>query len=360
MAKSTTQQQAVSGGENGSRLEEDEHEKIHVSPVTESSKPGELAVPADEWGGLEPTEKKMGMVSLVLDKGVKTTVVGTIYGMDFEIEGDNYKVDVYLDYYNRRLKILDYEVDGDFSPMLERLAYLAEANDFEKIFVKASPDDFQNWITHGYLFEGILRYFYKGKDSYVLSRFSTSERLHSSKLLEEVQLVERLIYKTPLKSTRELDPDIEITQASKDDIPELVLIYRDVFETYPSPLTNPDYISATMDRNVIYQIARVKGESVAAASAEISVKHSNAEMTDCATVASAQGRGIMQHLLMELEKDLKKKGIMTAYTLARAPSFGMNCAFFRLGYEFSGRLINNCDIFGHYEDMNIWVKRLDI
>ena len=163
----------------------------------ESELPEETSIPADEWGGLEPTEKKMGMVSLVLDKGVKTTVVGTIYGMDFEIEGDN------------------------------------------------------------------------------------------------------------------------------------------------------------------YQIARIKGESVAAASAEISVKNSNAEMTDCATIASAQGRGIMQHLLMELEKDLKKKGIMTAYTLARAPSFGMNCAFFRLGYEFSGRLINNCDIFGHYEDMNIWVKRLD-
>ena len=139
----------------------------------------------------------------------------------------------------------------------------------------------------------------------------------------------------------------------------MILIYRDVFETYPSPLTNPDYISATMEKNVVYRMARLNGEAIAAASAEVSKKFSNAEMTDCATVASAQGKGIMQHLLIELEQDLKKMGIMTAYTLARAQSFGMNCAFFRLDYEFSGRLINNCDIFGQYEDMNIWVKRLD-
>ncbi|HCP15639.1 MAG TPA: putative beta-lysine N-acetyltransferase, partial [Peptococcaceae bacterium] len=27
-------------------------------------------------------------------------------------------------------------------------------------------------------------------------------------------------------------------------------------------------------------------------------------------------------------------------------------------YEYSGRLVNNCDICGGFEDMNIWVKRL--
>ncbi len=36
----------------------------------------------------------------------------------------------------------------------------------------------------------------------------------------------------------------------------------------------------------------------------------------------------------------------------------MNNVFHRLGYEFNGRLVNNCDIFGAYEDMNIWVKDL--
>ena len=30
-----------------------------------------------------------------------------------------------------------------------------------------------------------------------------------------------------------------------------------------------------------------------------------------------------------------------------------------LGYEYSGRLVNNCDIYGQFEDMNIWVKLLE-
>ena len=44
--------------------------------------------------------------------------------------------------------------------------------------------------------------------------------------------------------------------------------------------------------------------------------------------------------------------------MARARSYGMNAVFHGMGYEFMGRLVNNCDIFGAYEDMNIWVRRL--
>jgi putative beta-lysine N-acetyltransferase len=314
--------------------------------------------PQDEWSGTEPTEKKMGLVRFTLDKGVKTTVVGTVYGLDFEIDGYGYRLNVFFDYYNRRLKVLDYEAD-DYTAMVRRMAYLAEANQFDKIFVKARASDFQEFLSHGYMMEGVLRYYFKGEDAYVLSRFSSTERVNSADLLEESQLIENLIYRSENKLDHALDPAIEIVRAEPDDIPVLVTIYRSVFETYPSPLTNPDYIKATMDRNVIYRIARREGEALAAASAEMDRRHSNAEMTDCATSPEAQGQGLMQHLLAALETDLKAQGIMTAYTLARGLSVGMNKVFFRLGYEFSGRLVNNCDIFGSFEDMNIWVKRLN-
>jgi len=36
----------------------------------------------------------------------------------------------------------------------------------------------------------------------------------------------------------------------------------------------------------------------------------------------------------------------------------MNRVFYNLGYEFMGRLVNNCDIQGAFEDMNIWVRSL--
>ena len=312
---------------------------------------------SDEWSGLEPTEKDMGLVQFTLDKGVKTTVVGTVYGLDFEIEDDGYTVNVFFDYYNKRLKVLNYDAK-DYNAMIRRLAWLAEANNFDKIFVKAGRDDFQQFLSHGYMMEGVLRYYFRGEDAYVLSRFSSPQRVLSESLIQEAQLIEDIIYDSKRGGVHQLGQDIEIIRAGEEHIPLLAYIYRGVFETYPSPLTNPDYIKSTMDRNMIYRLAMKDGEALAAASAEINRKHSNAEITDCATIPTAQGRGLMQHLLTKLEDDLRENDVITAYTLARAMSIGMNRVFFRLGYEFSGRLINNCDIFGRFEDMNIWVKKL--
>lgn len=314
----------------------------------------------DEWSSLQPSEKKMGLVQFTLDKGVKTTVVGTVYGLDFEIEGDGYTVNVFFDYYNRRLKILDYDAT-DYTAMVRRLAWLAESNHFDKIFVKASSEDFQTFLSHGYMMEGVLRYYFRGDDAYVLSRFSSTSRVHSADLVAEAQLVEELIYNSaPSDELKPLPEGVRIVQAGAEHIPALVATYRSVFETYPSPLTSADFIKSTMDRNVLYAMAMRDNEALAAASADVNEKYSNAEMTDCATFPQARGQGLMQHILLALEAELRERKITTAYTLARAASVGMNRVFFRLGYEFSGRLINNCDIFGTFEDMNIWVKRLGV
>ena len=311
----------------------------------------------DEWTSLNPSEKDMGMVKFHLDKGVSTTVVGTVYGLDFEIDVKGCKVNVFFDYYNKRLKIFDYKV-SDFSAMTKRLAWLAKHNKFDKIFVKAKKRDFQKFLSHGFVMEGILKYYFNGEDAYILSRFSSKSRAISKNLISESELIENLIYNTEKKKVKKHDSDIKITTAKYEHIPQLAFIYRNVFETYPSPLTNPDYIKSTMDRNVVYKIAMLKGEAIAVASAEVNKKHSNAEMTDCATTPKARNKGLMQHILIALEENLKKMNIKTAYTLARANSISMNKVFFRLNYEYSGRLINNCDIFGNYEDMNIWVKKI--
>jgi beta-lysine N6-acetyltransferase len=312
---------------------------------------------SDEWTSLNPSDKNMGVVKFHLDKGVSTTVVGTVYGLDFEINVKGCKVNVFFDYYNKRLKIFDYKVT-DFSALTKRLVWLAKHNKFDKIFVKARKRDFQRFLSHGFVMEGILRYYFNGEDAYVLSRFSSKSRAISKNLLSESELIEDLIYNTEKREAKKLDSDIKIITATTEHIPQLTFIYKSVFETYPSPLTNPDYISSTMDRNVVYKVAVQKGEAIAAASVEINKKHSNAEMTDCATTPKARNKGLMQHILMSLEEDLRGMDIKTAYTLARSKSMGMNKVFFRLGYEYSGRLINNCDIFGNYEDMNIWVKKL--
>lgn len=313
---------------------------------------------ASEWAPLWPSDKRMGLVRLTLDRGVRTTLIGQVYGLDFEIEGDGYTCRVFFDYYNRRLKVLDYAATS-FTAMLDRLAWIADENAFDKIFFKARKDDWQTFLRYGYMLEGILRYYFRGEDAYVLSRFRTIERVTSEKLIEESRLIEELLRDDEEYAPPALPDGYTLFPATPEHIPALVTLYREVFATYPSPLTHPDYVLATMERDVIYRaIKNAKGEIVSAASAEIDVKHSNAELTDCATLKSERGRSLMFHLLRALEGDLESRGVMTGYSLARAPSVGMNRVFRRLGYEYSGRLINNCDIYGQFEDMNIWVRRL--
>jgi putative beta-lysine N-acetyltransferase len=315
--------------------------------------------PENEWVPKQPTEKRMGLVRLTLDEGVKTTVIGQLYGLDFELEHPQYTCRVFFDYYNRRLKVLDYEA-ADYEAMLARLGWLAEQNDFDKIFLKASAKDWQVFLQCGYMLEGILRYYFRGEDAYVLSRFRSLDRVTSEHLIEESELIEKLMKAGTGENAPALPDDLREFRATPEHIPALVELYRRVFKTYPSPLTHPDYILATMERNVLYRaIATKTGEIVSAASAEIDRKHSNAELTDCATAPSQRGKGLMYQLLLSLENDLRDEGIITAYSLARARSVGMNRVFFRLGHEYSGRLVNNCDIYGQFEDMNIWVKRLD-
>lgn len=323
----------------------------HVAPAPPQAE--------SEWGPTEPTDKRMGLVRLTLDRGVKTTAIGQLYGLDFELEHDAYTCRVFFDYYNRRLKVLDYDAK-DPQAMLDRLTWLAEQNDFDKIFLKATKDDWQTFLQYGYLLEGILRYYFRGEDAYVLSKFRSVDRVTSEHLIEESDLIEKLMREGEQREPTALPEGYALFEATPEHIPGLVDLYRRVFKTYPSPLTHPDYILATMERNVLYRAIRdEQGVIVSAASAEVDDKHSNAELTDCATEPSQRGKSLMFHILSALEGDLSRRGIMTAYSLARARSVGMNRVFFRLGHEYSGRLVNNCDIYGQFEDMNIWVKRLD-
>ena len=112
-------------------------------------------------------DRSMGLVQLTLDRGVRTTVIGQLYGMDFEIDGDGYAVRLFFDNYNRRLKVLDYTAEN-YAQMVQRVDELADANGFDKVFFKAHQEDWQRFLEFGYQLEGILRYFYHGQDAYVM------------------------------------------------------------------------------------------------------------------------------------------------------------------------------------------------
>jgi beta-lysine N6-acetyltransferase len=135
-------------------------------------------------------------------------------------------------------------------------------------------------------------------------------------------------------------------------------LYREVFQIYPTPLHDPEYVKKTMKEGTIYYVFFHQGKIVSAASAEVNSFYKNAELTDCATLKDHRKYGLMKIILRELEAELRMQGIFCAYSIARSLSFGMNAVLFQLGYKYRGRLMNNCYIYDKLENMNMWVKNL--
>jgi putative beta-lysine N-acetyltransferase len=100
------------------------------------------------------------------------------------------------------------------------------------------------------------------------------------------------------------------------------------------------------------------GELVAAASMEPGGAPGAVEMTDFATLPSHRGEGLATVLLSRMEDAAREARERVAFTIARAVSFGMNITFARRGYRFSGTLVNNTQIGGAIESMNVWYKML--
>ena len=69
-------------------------------------------------------------------------------------------------------------------------------------------------------------------------------------------------------------------------------------------------------------------------------------MTDFATHPSHRSQGLASFLLYEMEQEMTKRGIKTAYTIARSVSYGMNITFAKHAYTLAGTLINNTNISG--------------
>ena len=57
---------------------------------------------------------------------------------------------------------------------------------------------------------------------------------------------------------------------------------------------------------------------------------------------------------------MKQRGFQTSYTIARSASIGMNITFSKLSYIHAGTLVNNTNIGGQIESMNVWYKTLGV
>ena len=255
-----------------------------------------------------------------------------------------------------RIYVMDFAAK-DIPLFIEKLETLASQKGYSKIFIKAPLSIKERLLDAGFCQEAEVPHFYPNECGGFFSKFRDPARAvnRDDTLTSEVL---RVALSKANEKRQEFDGNLELRRLGKESAKEIAAVYRQVFATYPFPIFDPEYIKKTMNESVAYFGAWQDKKLIAVCSAEINKKYGNAEMTDFATLPSYRGKGLASMLLSLAEQEMKGQNLRLLYTIARARSFGMNITFAREGYTYAGTLVNNTNIAGGIETMNVWYKAL--
>lgn len=276
-----------------------------------------------------------------------------MYGI-FENIGDSL---LYHGKHNDRVYIMKIS-EKNFDETIKRAELLAKNNNYSKIFAKVPKRLGRALLNFDYRIEATIENFYEGtEDCLFLGKFISQDRMNEKNkdLIEDILKV--CEEKAEVKPST-LSAPYSIKSLAKRDTVEMAEVYSKAFASYPFPIFDPEYLKETMDDNIKYMGIYHEGQLISIASAETYEAYQSAEMTDFATLPQYRNKGLAHILLSELEKVMKVEGYKTLYTIARAVSYGMNITFKKSGYKYSGTLVNNTNISGNIESMNVWSKSI--
>jgi putative beta-lysine N-acetyltransferase len=261
-------------------------------------------------------------------------------------------------YFNNRIYLMKIHPD-DIDSVRERIAYLQSVYNYSKVFVKI-PETLQSYFaTSNTIEEARIPGFYQGcVDAVFLSQFYDSKRSYDdaiSKIRKNLRLLQE---KPSLPSAGIQIENIAIRMATFDDVPQICSLYLNVFETYPFPIQEEYFVRKSMDDGVIFFVGETPIGIIAAGSCEIDFFASSVEMSDLAVDPAFSGLGVSKNLLSYMERCMEDQNIITAYTICRGEFLPVNRLFSGSGYQFGGTLINNTNICGSLESMNVWHKKL--
>ncbi|MDD3036011.1 MAG: putative beta-lysine N-acetyltransferase [Candidatus Saccharimonadaceae bacterium] len=244
--------------------------------------------------------------------------------------------------------------------VIGKIEQLAANNLYSKIFIKVPEAAKEFFQKSGYDIEAEIPGFYNGvKTAFFMGKFFDSKRkkdIFEDKIKDILNLSISKAEEKTLPPSGQVPFLLRTIRSGESEI--VAELFRKVFETYPFPIHDAAYIKEMMKEQVEY-CGAWDGKQLAALSAgEMDFPDKNVEMTDFATLPQYRGRSTASLLLAIMEKRMKEKAFKTAYTIARSLSCGMNITFARAGYKFGGTLINNTNICGKIESMNVWYKPL--
>ncbi|MBN1782147.1 putative beta-lysine N-acetyltransferase [bacterium] len=261
---------------------------------------------------------------------------------------------------NRRVYLMKLD-KRDLNDIVPRIETLAEKQHYGKIFCKVPEWAKNQFEKCHYQMKAFIPGFYRGKRNvYFMSKFLNPDRSKLSgemrtKITDNLRLAET---KAEENSRITIQRSCSIRKLKETQMKTLARLYDRVYDSYPFPITNPGYLKRTMKSHIDYFGVFMNRRLIAAASGEKDMDAASAEMTDFATLPEHRGKGLATALLLRMEKEMREQHIITLYTIARALSPGMNITFARTGYHYTGTLINNTQIAGRIESMNVWYKHI--
>lgn len=264
---------------------------------------------------------------------------------------------IYVDYTNKRVKIIDLE--NISVQNIKRIIHFSSKQHLGKIICNSNLKCFEIFIEAGFHSEGKINGYFEGKDAFCMSYFINSDRKICNNFTKKELLVKQCLDVKDTFIYGGKNSTYCIRNATENDIEEMVKLFSTVFSTYPSPVYDEEFLKETMKKKVLYKVAIYDGKIIGVASADMDKENLNAEITDCATYQDYRGKGILSNIIYSLELDLNKRGFITLYSLSRAINPSINFVLSKHNYKFAGRLVNNCNICGTFEDMNIWVKNIN-
>lgn len=259
---------------------------------------------------------------------------------------------------NDRVYLMKLE-SSEVAQVIGRINDLAATHRYSKAFVKIPDSVHSVFVDDGYSVEAKIPTLFNGEeDGLFMAYYYQNDRQkdHNAERVKEVLTAAEL--KADPQHVVALPEGCMLQLARPDHCNEMAALYRQTFASYPFPIQESEYLATTMAENVLYAGIWKDSRLLALASAEIDYANSNAELTDFATDLEWRGHGLANLLLQHLEIKLGQLDIKTGYTIARATSYGMNICFAQNGYQFSGTLVNNTQISGSLESMNVWHKSL--
>jgi len=249
---------------------------------------------------------------------------------------------------------------ADRGDIIERLDVLARGGGYSKIFCKVPGSDAALFTDCGYQLEAEIPAGPGGDGLAFVSRFLTATRARPADARAVATVRERLGADLP-PALPPLPAGATLAQAQPAEAEAIAGLYSAVFASYPFPVDDPAFVRESMEAGVCwYRVRDAADRLLAVSSIEPSGTPGAMEMTDFATDPSARGQGLARILLRAMDQAARARGERLGFTIARAGSAGMNLVFARGGYALAGILVNNTQIGGRLESMNVWYKWLQL